>query len=219
MIKKVLRQGSGFLTQRQTNILSAALVIMIMVAASRVLGLVRNRVLAHFFSAETLAVYFAAFRLPEVVFEVLVFGALSSAFIPTFTAYFSKGKSTEAWYVASISLNFALFIFLIFAIPVFIFARQLYQIMAPGFSNQQLFLVAKLTRILLIVQGFFVLSYFLTGVLESLQRFLIPAMAPLFYNLGIILGSLFLSGKFGILAPAVGAVIGSFFHFFIQFGS
>ena len=72
MLKTLLRNGSNFLTRRQKNILSAAMVIMIMVAVSRFLGLARNRVLAHFFSVETLSVYFAAFRLPEVVFEVLV---------------------------------------------------------------------------------------------------------------------------------------------------
>lgn len=216
MIKRALRNGSNFLTRRQTNILSAAAVIMIMIAASRVLGLVRNRVLAHFFTPEILSVYFAAFRLPEVVFEVLVFGTLSSAFIPTFTSYCSKNQRSEAWYIASVSLNFALLFFLILAVPIFMFARQFYQILAPGFNTFQLDLVARLTRVLLLVQGFFLLSYFLTGVLESLQRFLIPAIAPLFYNLGIIFGALFLSNKFGIMAPVIGAVIGSFFHFFIQ---
>lgn len=216
MIKRVLRNGSNLLTQKQTNILSAASVIMIMIAASRILGLVRNRVLAHFFSAEILSVYFAAFRLPEVVFEVLVFGTLSSAFIPTFSAYCSKNQRAQAWYIASVSLNFALLFFIILAIPIFIFARQFYQVLAPGFTPFQLDLVARLTRILLLVQGFFLFSYFLTGVLESLQRFLVPAIAPLFYNLGIIFGALFLSSRFGILAPVVGAVAGSFFHFFIQ---
>jgi putative peptidoglycan lipid II flippase len=216
MIKRVLRNGSNLLTGRQTNILSAAVVIMVMIAMSRVLGLVRNRVLAHFFTPEILSVYFAAFRLPEVVFEVLVFGTLSSAFIPTFTAYCSKNQRSEAWYIASVSLNFALLFFLILAVPIFIFARQLYQILAPGFNSFQLDLVSRLTRVLLIVQGFFLFSYFLTGVLESLERFLIPAIAPLFYNLGIIFGALFLSNKFGIMAPVIGAVIGSFLHFFIQ---
>ena len=216
MIKRAFRNGSNFLTGRQTNILSAAVIIMIMIDISGVLGLVRNRVLAYFFTPEILSVYFAAFRLPEVVFEVLVFGTLSSAFIPTFTSYFSKNQRSEAWYIASVCLNFALLFFLILAIPIFIFARQFYQVLAPGFNPFQLDLVAKLTRVLLIVQGFFLFSYFLTGVLESLQRFLIPAIAPLFYNLGIIFGALFLSNKFGIMAPVIGAVIGSFFHFFIQ---
>jgi len=215
-LKSLLRNSSNFLTRRQTNILSAAMVIMVMIAISRVLGLVRNRVLAHFFSVETLALYFAAFRLPEVIFEVLVFGTLSSAFIPTFTAYLSRKKEKEAWYLAGVSLNIAVLIFLLLAAIIFLFARPLYRVIAAGFTPDELGRVALLTRILLLAQGFFVLSYFLTGVLESLQRFLIPAVAPLFYNLGIILGTYFLSSRWGIYAPAFGAVIGALSHFAIQ---
>lgn len=216
MFKKFLQNGSQILTRRQTNILSAAGVIMMMVAVSRVLGLVRNRVLAHFFTAEVLAVYFAAFRLPEVIFEVLVFGSLSSAFIPIFTAYISRRKRKQAWYVAAVSLNFALLVFVFFALIIFSFARPLYQLLAPGFSAQQLDQTAYLTRWLLLAQGFFVLSYWLTGVLESLQRFLVPALAPLFYNLGIILGTFFWAESRGVGAPTLGAVAGAFSHFLIQ---
>ncbi|PJE70124.1 murein biosynthesis integral membrane protein MurJ [Candidatus Shapirobacteria bacterium CG10_big_fil_rev_8_21_14_0_10_48_15] len=216
MMKNFWQSGSRILTRKQTSILSAATIIMLMVAASRVLGLMRNRVLAHFFSVETLAVYFAAFRLPEVIFEVLVFGALSSAFIPTFTRLLSKKQTDEAWYVAAISLNFAFLFFFGLSLLVFIFAAQIYQLIAPGFDAPQIELVVKLTRVLVFTQAFFVLSYFLTGVLESLQRFLVPAIAPLFYNLGIILGAVFLAGKIGIYAPVVGAVIGAFFHFAVQ---
>lgn len=216
MIKRLLRNGSDFFYQRQNSILSAAVIIMVMVAISRFLGLIRNRILAHYFSVESLSVYFAAFRLPETVFEVLIFGALSSAFIPTFTSYFSKDKRQEAWHVAAVSLNIALLCFLVVAAVFFVFTRPIYQLIAPGFNPGQLDLVTGLARVLLFAQVFFVMSYFLTGVLESLQRFLVPAIAPLFYNLGIILGAIFLTGKYGIYAPAIGAVIGAFLHFLIQ---
>lgn len=216
MIKIWLRNGSNFLTRKQKNILSAATVIMVMVAASRLLGLVRNRVLAHFFSVETISVYLAAFRLPEVAFEVLVYGALSSAFIPIFTRYLAQKQKEQAWYVASVSLNFAFLLFFLLSILIFLFARPVYQVLTPGFNPHQLDQVARLTQILLLAQAFFVLSYFLTGVLESLQRFLIPALAPLFYNLGIILGTIFWANQWGVYAPTAGAVIGAFFHFLIQ---
>ena len=216
MVKNFLRNGSDILSRRQTSILSAATVIMIMVVASRILGLVRNRILAHFFPAETLAVYFAAFRLPEVIFEVLVFGALSSAFIPVFTSYISRKQKDQAWYVAAVSLNFALLIFSFFAVLIFVFAHPLYRVIAPGFPPEQAHQIASLTRILIFAQGFFVISFFLTGVLESLQRFLIPAIAPLFYNLGIILGTIFLAPSMGIYAPTIGAVVGAGLHFLIQ---
>lgn len=216
MVKNLFRHGSRFLARQQTGILSAASVIMVMIAISRVLGLFRNRVLAHFFAADTLSVYFAAFRLPEVIFEVLIFGALSSAFIPVFTSYISKKQNREAWYVAAISLNFAVLIFLFFALLIFAFAQPLYRIMTPGFDSAQIIQVAQLARILIFSQVFFVFSYFLTGVLESMQRFLVPALAPLFYNLGIILGTIFLAPTLGIYGAALGAVVGAFLHFLIQ---
>jgi putative peptidoglycan lipid II flippase len=216
MVKKLLYQGSQIFTQRQKSILSAALIIMLMIAASRVLGLMRNRILAHFFSVEDLSVYFAAFRIPETIFEVLVFGTFSSAFIPIFTSYISQKKRNEAWTIASISLNFAFLIFLALAIFIFIFAEPLYRLIAPGFGPAQTLQIANLSRVLLLAQAFFVLSYFLTSVLESLQRFLIPALAPLLYNLGIILGTIFLSPSLGLYGPVIGAVVGAFFHFLIQ---
>lgn len=215
-MKKFFRYGSNFLVRPQTNILSAAIVIMVMIALSGVLGLIRNRVLAHFFSVETLSIYFAAFRLPEIIFEVLVFGTFSSAFIPTFTAYLSRRQRDQAWYVAAISLNFAVLIFVLLAFFIFVFARPIYRLIAPGFTLETVEEVAGLTRILILAQGFFVASYFLTGVLESLQRFLVPALAPLFYNLGIILAAIFFSSSLGIYAPVLGAVAGAFLHFFIQ---
>jgi len=61
-----------------------------------------------------------------------------------------------------------------------------------------------------------VISYVLTGVLESLKRFLIPALAPIFYNLGIIFGTTVFASKFGLMAPVLGVVIGAFLHFAIQ---
>lgn len=216
MIKNLLKNGSNFLVGQQKSIFSAAVIIMLTIAASRLLGLIRNRILAHFFTAETLAVYFAAFRLPETVFEVLVFGTLSSAFIPTFTSYLSRQEEKEAWDVALAVINLAVILFVFLAIFLFVFAKPLYRLIAPGFSPSQVELTANLARILLLVQGFFILSYFLTAVLESFQRFLIPAFSPLFYNLGIILGTIFLAGKLGIYGPTLGAVFGAFLHFFIQ---
>ncbi|MCX6726171.1 MAG: murein biosynthesis integral membrane protein MurJ [Candidatus Shapirobacteria bacterium] len=216
MVKKLLLKSSQIFTQKQKTIFSAALIIMLMIAASRVLGLVRNRALAQFFSVNDLSVYFASFRIPETIFEILVFGTFSSAFIPIFTSYISQKKKEEAWYVASVCLNFAFLVFLFFGILIFIFANPLYHLIAPGFSDSQVIQIANLSRVLLVAQAFFVLSYFLTSVLESMQRFLVPALAPLFYNLGIILGTIFLSSRFGLYGPVFGAVFGALCHFLLQ---
>ncbi len=201
---------------RQVDILSAAVILAGSILTSRVLGLVRDRVLAHYFGGDDIALYFAAFRLPDTLFEILILGALSSAFIPTFISYISQRKEEEAWKVTGIVMNVSLVAFVALAGAVFAFAKPLSSFLAPGFSQAEVVLMAQLTRILLLTQGFFVLSFFLTGALKSYQHFLIPAAAPIFYNLAIIIGTVLLFGPLGIYAPAWGAVLGALLHFAVQ---
>jgi putative peptidoglycan lipid II flippase len=215
MVKGIISRGKKLFVAPQTSVLSAASIIMLMVIASRVLGLVRQRTLAHFFAPNELSLFFAAFRLPDTIFEILVFGTFSSAFIPVFTKTLKKGRTT-AWETAGIVVNIGLLIFAFLAISAGLFANQIYAVFAPGFDPVQRAEVVKIARILFISQGFFVISYVLTGVLESLRRFLVPALAPLFYNIGIILGTILLVTRWGLLAPAIGVFFGAASHFLIQ---
>jgi putative peptidoglycan lipid II flippase len=215
MVNKILTKGKRLFTGQQSTILSAATIIMVMIVASRVLGLIRQRTLATFFAPGEISLFFAAFRLPDTIFEVLVFGTFSSAFIPVFTKAVDKDKRS-AWRLASTISNIGISAFLFFAILLCLFANNLYGVIAPGFSLSERDQIVQLTKILFAAQGFFVLSYVLTGVLESLRRFLVPALAPLFYNLGIILGTVLLSDKFGLVAPAIGVFAGAMMHFLIQ---
>lgn len=215
MVKKFFLKSKKALSSPQKSVLSAASVIMLMVMFSRVLGLVRQGMLTHFFREEELALFFAAFRLPDLVFEILVYGTFSAAFIPVF-AKLVKRNTKEAWEVASTVVNISLLAFVFLATLVSFSADWLYGIIAPGFSSIERSQIVSLTRILFAAQGFFVISYVLTGVLESLRRFLIPALAPLFYNLGIILGTYFLSAKYSLMAPVIGVVAGAAMHFLIQ---
>ena len=179
MVNKIIDKGKKIFTSPQSSVLSAATIIMVMIVASRVLGLVRQRTLAHFFEPSELSLFFAAFRLPDLVFEVLVFGTFSSAFIPVFARSIKIGKE-KAWETASIIVNIGVVIFSIVSILLIIGARGLYGVIAPGFDTFELEKIARLARILFAAQGFFVVSYVLTGVLESLKRFLITALSPLF---------------------------------------
>ena len=215
MVNKIIARSRRFFSAPQSSVLSAATIIMLMVVASRVLGLVRQRILAHFFTANELSLFFAAFRLPDTIFEVLVFGTFSSAFIPVFTKSLKRGTK-EAWQTAGIIVNLGLIMFTILAALSVLSAHNIYSIVTPGFEPWERIQIVKVARLLFAAQGFFVVSYVLTGVLESLRRFLIPALAPLFYNLGIIAGTVFLAPKFGLLAPAIGVLIGAFSHFIIQ---
>ena len=212
---KIIKKGKQIFFSPQSSVISAATTIMLMIVASRILGLVRQRVLAHFFVPEDLSLFFAAFRLPDLIFEVLVFGTFSSAFIPVFTKSLKKGES-EAWDTAARVVNIGLIIFIPLALIFSFKADLVYSYMAPGFTLEQTHTIAAIARVLFAAQAFFVVSYVLTGVLESLRIFLVPALAPVFYNLGIIAGTVAFSNSLGLMAPAVGVLIGAAFHFLIQ---
>lgn len=214
-MKSLIKKGKDILLAPQESILSAASIIMVMGIAGKFLGLLRQRTLTGFFPTDELSLFFAAFRLPDTVFEVLTLGTLSSAFIPVFSRLL-RDNEKKAWDTAGRMINVGLLVFAVFAFLFGAFAFPLYKILAPGFNQDEISQIAYLARVLFAAQGFFVVSYALTGVLESSRRFLIPALAPLFYNLGIILGTIFLYPELDLLAPALGAVFGAAAHFLIQ---
>lgn len=214
---KILKK---LILEQQHSVLSAASLIMVMIVFSRILGLVRQRVLAHFFNPSDLSLFFAAFRLPDTIFEVLVFGTFASAFIPVFTKALNAKKINghkKAWEIASLVTNWGGLIFLILACVVIIFASPIYKIITPGFGDFEQATIVKMARILFAAQGFFVISYVLTAVLESSKRFLVPALAPLLYNLGIICFTLIFAKNWGLMAPTMGVIVGAVSHFLIQF--
>jgi len=204
--------------KKQQSILSASLVLGIAFAVSAILGFLRSRFLyAEFFKccADQLDVYNAAFRLPDLIFKLLVTGALSASFIPVFSSYLHKDE-TKAYQIASSVINILSIIFIVASVIVLIFTRPLTQIIAAGFTPQQLDLMVDLTRILLIAQVFFLISNFLTAILQVNQIFIIPALSPIVYNLCIIISIFVLAPIFGIYGVVYGAVIGAFFHLAIQ---
>ena len=204
--------------RKQKNLWSASIVLSLSFALSAALGLIRERVIyPRFLSCcpEQLDVYKAAFKLPDLVFKLLVTGALSASFMPVFLSYHHKDKkhadalASTVINVLSLSLIVSLFIIYIFAWP---FSRLL----APGFSQSQLLLMVRLTRILLVAQVFFLISNFFTSIIQANQIFLVSSISPILYNLSIIFATFFLSPKWGIYGVCFGAVIGSFFHLIIQ---
>lgn len=218
MVTTLLQNGKNLFLRRQRSILSAAFVIMTAYLISGLLGLFKNRLLAqHFFSGQEheLDAYFAAFVIPDSIFQLMILGALSAAFIPVFTEYLRRDRN-EAWKIASSSMTAILLLFMLISSLIFIFAIPAAKILAPNFSPDLVRLTAQLIRVMLFAQFFFALSSFLTGILQSHHHFLLPAIAPVFYNLGIIIGIVVLSPLVGIYGPAIGVVIGAFLHFIIQ---
>src|SRR3990167_9166473 len=217
MVNKLLSRGSSLILARQNTILSAALIIMVLTLASKILEVFRNWFLARYFGASgPLDAFNTAFVIPDLVANILITGALSAAFIPIFTDYLTKKKNEEAEIVASSVLNLVLLIFMVFAIIVFIFPMQinhLFHIRLAAPYDQQ---AADLMRIVIFGELLLIIGSFLTSVLQSYHRFLIAAVAPVVYNLGIIFGIVVLSRSFGILGVGLGVVIGAVAHVIIQ---
>jgi len=198
--------------------LSASLVLAITFGLSALLGLFRSKFLySRFFNCcvSDLDVYNAAFRLPDLIFKLLVTGALSASFIPVFSSYLHKNKA-EAYKMASTVINLLLLVFVVASLTVLVFTHQLSSIIAAGFSPSQIDLMTSLTRILLIAQIFFLISNFITGILQVHQIFTIPALSPIVYNIFIILSIFTLAPIFGIYGVVYGTVVGAFFHLAIQ---
>lgn len=217
----IFKNGAAFFKKRQQDILSAALVIILSVAASRILGLVRYRLLASYFgdNIHLLDSFIAASIIPDAIFEVLIFGTIALAFIPVFSKYLSRDKLEKAWIFSSTMITIGLLVFIIFASLIIIAADYIAPIVAPGLVSQDpasRLLIARLMRIMIFAQAFFVGSIFLTGILQSFQRFIIPAVASIFYNVGIIISIIFLVPVFGIYAPAIGMILGALLHLVIQ---
>ena len=218
MVSNLLKNGRLLATRRQTNILSAAFVIMVAYAASGILGLVRNRMLAATFFGgreSELDAYFAAFVIPDTLFQLLIIGALSAAFIPVFSHYLKRDEQ-EASKLASASINILTLAFIVLVIIVFILSGNLSRLIAPSLDPGNIILLSRLLRIMLLAQIFFALSGFMTAIIQAHQRFLIPALAPIAYNLGIVGGIVFLTPTYGIYGPTVGVVVGAVLHFVIQ---
>ena len=201
-----------------SSVASAAFVIAIAGILSRVLGLLRDRILAsHFGAGDALDIYYAAFRVPDLIYNLLILGALSAAFIPVFTSLIAKDEEKEAWELVNTFLTTAL-LFLVILVGIFaIFAPYLVKIITPGYTGEKMQSVVVLTRIMFLSPIFLGISGIFGGILNSFKRFLIYSLAPILYNLGIIFGALFLVKPFGIAGLAWGVVIGAFFHMAIQY--
>lgn len=194
-----------------------ATIVMIGIFISRVLGLVRERAVAQVFgrTLETDA-YFAAFAIPDLMYYLLVGGALSAAFIPVFTSYLAKDDEETAWHVASTFITVTVLLLLAFTIFGEIFAAKLAPLVAYDYSGSQLALLVRLMRIVFPAVLFTALAGLEMGVLNSYQHFTAPAVGPILYNLGIILGAYALGPRMGIYGMALGLVAGAFSNFAIQ---
>ena len=220
MVMRLIQKGSKAFTSQQHTILSAATVIAVIYLFSAFLGFIRNRLLSGYFGDSIdLGIYFAADDIPSLIFSLIVSGALSAAFIPAFTKSYKNNKE-EGWSLTSNIMNISLVAFLIIGIFIMIGAKTIAQeIIARDSSLTQsnLVLMASIMRVMMLAQIILIFSSFFTSVLQSFKLFVIPALAPVFYNVGIIIFILFFIQRFGVFAPAWGMVFGALLHMSVQF--
>ena len=203
------------------QIARAAGTVMIAFIISNLVGVVRGMVITNAFGTSAdLDSFNAANRIAEMLFNLVAGGALGSAFIPVFTSFLTRDDRRGAWKLASSVINILTLVLVLISILAFIFAPQIVSkglfVLVPESDPVQVNLTVKLLRIMLPSVIIFGISGLLMGMLNAHQVFLIPALAPVMYSLGMILGTLFLPPAWGIERLAIGVVSGALLHLLVQ---
>ena len=185
--------------------------------ASRVLGLVRQTVIADLFGASPyVSAFVAAARVPTMIYDLLIGGLLSSALVPVFSDYASPQKRQELWRVFSIVVSLAVVILSLIVILLELFAPQVAWLLGSGFDAQLRAVTTRMIRIILPAVLFFGLSGMVTGLLYTLKRFTYPAFGAAIYNAGIITAAVLLADKVNIYSLALGILLGAMLQLAIQ---
>jgi putative peptidoglycan lipid II flippase len=199
------------------NLARAGAIVVAAYLGSRVLGWLRLVVIGNLFGAEAdLDAYFTAFRIPDLIYQLVAAGAVSSALIPVLAGLMHRGQREHAFRVVSTVINALLMALVGVSIVMAVFAPEIVPILAPGFDVVTTELTVRLTRIMLLSPILLAMGAIISAVLNLEGRFGAAAMAPLLYNGAIIACAVTLSPWLGIDALAVGVVLGSFLHVAVQ---
>ena len=205
------------------SVAGAASLVALGFIGSRVLGLVRSAAIANAFGTQPeLSAYWVAFRLPDLVFQVLAGATLAAAFIPTFSRVQLRAGEDAAWRLASSVLNLVSLATAVIAAIAWLLAPMIVPWLAPGLGAdtgreaELQALAIELTRVMLISPVLFGVSGMATGILNARRHFLAPALAPMFYNLGIIAAAVFFAKPLGVHGLALGVLLGAAGHLLVQ---
>ena len=200
---------------KSKNISNASFIIAMFTFIGGFLSIFRNTLLASTFGAtKILDIYYASFRIPDFIFNIIILGTLSAGFIPLFTKY-EKNKESEVF--ASSIIVFITFLSSILALVFIIFANNIVNFLFPGYDVQSLKIIASLTRIMMIQPIILGISSLLGNMLNIKNYFVPHAVAPLFYNLGIIIGITVFYPIFGVYGLAYGVILGAVTNLLIKF--
>lgn len=214
-MKRIISKTKDIIFAKQTSILSSTLVISAMMIVARVFGYLRYNVLTNFFTTAELDLFFAAFRLPDILFEVIITGALTTTFIPFFLKY--KDKPEQQTRQISTIINVFMILMAVFIAIMYVAMPYITPLLTPGFSEEKIQTIVTFSRILLLGQvPMFVAASFLTGISQAEKSFVIPAVAPVLYNLGIIIVTIMMNSYFHLVAPIIGVIAGAFCMLVVQ---
>ncbi len=208
-VKKVINSQQG-------SIKGATVIITIAVFFSRLLALIRDRLLAGSFGAGTeLDIYYAAFRIPDLVFNILFAGGIMVSLLPIFSEYYKKNKN-EAWRIVNSLLNIFIWVFLICFLIFYLYTPEIMSSIIGSFDLEAQEKAIALSRMIFLSVLFFGISSIFSTILNYFNRFFAYSIAPILYNLGIIIGIYFLAPYWGIYGVGIGVVLGSIMHLLIQ---
>jgi putative peptidoglycan lipid II flippase len=200
------------------HIIQSMILLFVMFGVSKGISLIQTFIIARAFgvSGEWDA-YIAASRIPDTIVLLMSGGALNFAFIPVLSGLLAKGDTERAWKLASHVANTIFVSAFIASILAFIFTPFLIEnVIAPAYPPETAALSISLMRMLLIGTIVFSLSFIMTGILHSHNHFLLPALAPIINDMGILFGVVFLVSRFGVYGMVYGAILGAFMHLLIQ---
>ncbi len=212
MVKQLLRN----------IITSGTLILALSSLISRGLGLLRDKLFAYKFGALggtgifDIDTYYAAFRLPDVIFQLLILGTISAAFVPIFSDFYYGDEKTRAWKFLNTTLSCLTLLTLAMATMIFIFAPWIVPMMVPGFSPDKIDLTVHLTRIMLASPILFCVSSIFQSVENATKKYTHFALAPIVYNLSIIIAALLFADTYGVIAISYGVIIGAALHALVQ---
>lgn len=214
-MERLLDRTKQFIFAKQTSIFTSTLLISYMIVIARFFGFIRDRVLTGYFSKGELDIYYAAFRIPDLIFEILITGALTTSFIPFFIRY-HKNKDQQNVNISTI-MNVIILLLIGAVILLALILPHIMGIITPGFDADKTRIITRYSQMLLLGQlPFLVAGNLLTGISQAKKRFFIPALAPITYNVAIIVATLGLYSSMKLMAPIVGVMFGAVTFFVIQ---
>jgi putative peptidoglycan lipid II flippase len=185
--------------------------------ASRLLGLVRDRVKSHYFgSTGAVSAYESAVIIPVTIYDLLIGGLVSSALVPVFSEYLARDRREELWQLVGTLLAVLAVVLAVFVLVVQVAAPAIATFMAPTYSPELHALLVRLLRVLVLGLFFMSLAAVLSGLLYALKRFTLPTFTAALFNLGIIAGALLLHDQLGVTSLAVGLLLGAALQVLVQ---